>query len=269
MKIGFDIQSTLGKKTGIPRYALNLMDALRGLPDAPEIIPFQNGLRRDFKTYVRLWYEASVLPSKIQKSSTRPDLVHVPGFGIRKPARTKVVLTAHDLIGYLFPENLSPTARLYWSHWLPNCYKQADYLIADSEHTKNDLMVHLGIPEKKISVIYLAPDPSCIPVSKSGAAQAVRDALGISEPYFLFVGTIEPRKNLVRTLKAYALALAEKKDIPKLVVVGAKEWGRSVFGFPRTIQPQAGWKDPEEARVAVAREGRPQNAFCGRGPIPA
>lgn len=227
MKIGIDVQSTRGKLTGIPRYTLNLIEALSQLEGAPYLYSFQGKLKRDFRTYERFWWEAVELPARFAQSPC--NVIHVPGFGIRKSGKKKVIITAHDLIGYLFPENLSRTARAYWSHWLPWCYKQADHLIADSHHTKKDLIRCLGIPEEKISVIYIAPDPHCVRSSPGEAREEIKQALGLSQPYFLFVGTIEPRKNLVRTLKAYAQALKSNKDLPKLLVVGAKEWGTQKF----------------------------------------
>jgi glycosyltransferase involved in cell wall biosynthesis len=227
MKLGVDIQCTLGKITGIPRYTLNLLEALSELDDSPEIIPFHSEIQRDLKTYERFWWETVKLPSQISKSG--PDLCHVPGFGIRKMKNQKIILTAHDLIGYLFPKNLSKTAQLYWAKWLPWCYKNADHLIVDAENTKNDLLKHLKIPEKKISVVYIAEDPKCRRVPAEEARNYIADSMGVTDPYFLFVGTIEPRKNLVRTLQAYAKALKINKDLPKFLVVGAKEWGTEHF----------------------------------------
>ncbi len=227
MKIGFDIQSTLGKITGIPRYTLNLMDALARLENPPELYQFQNGVRRDLRTYERFWWEAVDLPSQFAKSPV--DAIHVPGFGIRKSGKKKVIITAHDIIGYLFPQNLSLTARLYWGNWLARCFRQADHLICNSHHTKGDLIQYLQIPEQKISVIYIDADPNCRAIPVEEAGNKVAQSLGVKEPYFLFVGTIEPRKNLVRTLKAYSEALKRKSDLPKLLVVGAKEWGTEMF----------------------------------------
>ncbi|MBI4971241.1 MAG: glycosyltransferase family 4 protein [Candidatus Omnitrophica bacterium] len=227
MEIGFDIQCTLGKLTGIPRYTLNLLDAFSKLSEPPRLYQFSNGLRRDLKTYERFWWEAVQLPQQFAKSSA--NMIHVPGFGIRKQGKKKVVITAHDIIGYLFPGNMSKTAQTYWSHWLPWCYKKADHLIVDAFHTREDLVKHLRIPEKKISVIYIAADPGCVRVPVDEARREIKESLGLSDPYFLFVGTIEPRKNLIRTLKAYAQALKSKKDLPKLMIVGAKEWGTQQF----------------------------------------
>lgn len=227
MNIGFDIQSTLGKITGIPRYALNLLNAFSKLKQAPVITSFHSNIHRDLRTYERFWWEAIELPKQYLKSKT--ELLHVPGFGVRKTKARKVILTAHDIIGYLFPQNVSPTARLYWSKWLPWCFQKADHLIVDAYHTREDLVRHLKIPEKKISVIYLDADPGCQAVPPAEAKQKLARELGVADPYFLFVGTIEPRKNLVRTLKAYARARKQKPDLPKLLVVGAKEWGREPF----------------------------------------
>lgn len=227
MNIGIDIQCTRGKLTGIPRYTLNLLEAFSTLENPPEMIPFECGIRRDLKTYERLWWESVKLPSQIGRSAV--DLFHAPGFAVRKLRGRKTVITAHDIIGSLFPQNLSKTARLYWSRWLPWCYRRADHLIANSICTKNDLMRHLGIPERNITIVYLASDLKCVRVDPAAARAEIARSLKIHEPYFLFVGTIEPRKNLVRTLKAYAQALKFKKDLPKLMVVGAKEWGTQPF----------------------------------------
>jgi len=228
MKITIDTHTLAGTATGIPRYVRNLVQGVEELDvSGLEVHKVDGGITGDLKTYERVWWEMNTLPKLVNEASS--DLFHVPGFGVRKVKGKKTIITAHDIIGYLFPENLSFTARAYWGKWLPHTYKQADHLITVSEHSKRDLVEHLGIPEEKVSVTYLGVDPGCEKVAMDVAVDNIVNELNLTDPYFLFIGTIEPRKNLIRTLKAYRAARLQHNDFPKLVVVGARKWGTKEF----------------------------------------
>jgi glycosyltransferase involved in cell wall biosynthesis len=84
---------------------------------------------------------------------------------------------------------------------------RADAILAISHSTKHDLMTLLGVPSEKITVTHLAPDPSFRPVTDESRLAQARSAYGLAGQFILFVGTIEPRKNLVTLLKAFSMLL--------------------------------------------------------------
>lgn len=237
--IAIDIQSTVGAYSGLGVYTRRLIDSLAPAHD------FQKPLRTDFAefhffsvpsarpwhTLDRLWWENRTLPQLCRRHSI--DLLHVPAFSppLCRPKRCKVVTTVHDLIGMLFPNQIGRVSRYYWGKWLPYAVKRSDKIIADSESTRRDLMEHLDVPSEKIRVIHLSGHEGFRADLSPEQVQTVKQALGIRENYFLFVGTIEPRKNLGRVIQAFAEFL---KSFPagsryQLVVVGSKDFAHGEF----------------------------------------
>ncbi len=220
MRIGIDTQSTLGRKTGIGLYTANLLRALRRVAPQHEYVELSWGRTEELRTDQRLRWQQWELPRRAR--AVRPDVLHVPGFDAPLWKPCPVILTVHDLIGLLFPANLPPVSRFYWSRWLPRTIRWADQVIADSEHTRRDLVQLLGIPAERIEVVYLGVDETLRPLKEQAALEAVRQEYGLPPAIILYVGTIEPRKGLDTLIAAYAASAAE---IPHdLVITGKKGW---------------------------------------------
>jgi glycosyltransferase involved in cell wall biosynthesis len=146
------------------------------------------------------------------------------------------VLTVHDLIFRRYPQHHKPLNRWYLNATLPLYCRRADHIIAVSEQTRRDVMAAYGVPTEKITVIYEAADPRFAPQSPAAAA-AVRSRCRLPERYLLFVGTIEPRKNLGRVLAAFERLHAERLT-DALVIVGKRGWLYDDF-FARLEQSPA------------------------------
>jgi glycosyltransferase involved in cell wall biosynthesis len=151
------------------------------------------------------------------------DLLHTtdfipPAFGIRRS-----VITVHDLNFLYYPQFLTAESHRYYNQQIEWAVWRADYILADSYATKSDLISLLGVPSDKITVVHLAADPV---FSRKAGLEAHRIAAQYElEPgYLLFVGTLEPRKNLPGLLQAYRFLLDRKVTSAPLVVVGAKGW---------------------------------------------
>ncbi|MBD3307821.1 glycosyltransferase, partial [candidate division KSB3 bacterium] len=102
----------------------------------------------------------------------------------------------------------------------------ADLIITDSHHSKRDIRHHLAVPEEKIRVIYLGYDPRYQPMHDAQALQPTLRHYAIRQPYLLFVGVLEPKKNLDRLLEAFAIfqqTFDRGKD-HQLVIAGAQGW---------------------------------------------
>jgi glycosyltransferase involved in cell wall biosynthesis len=132
------------------------------------------------------------------------------------------VLTVHDLIFRHLPEHHKPLNRRYLNLALPLYCRRATHIIAISECTRRDLMEAYALPPDKVTVIYEAADPRFRPQTPD-RVDAVRQQYGLPERYILFVGTIEPRKNLTRLLHGFE-ALHREDLCDALVVVGKRGW---------------------------------------------
>ena len=103
--------------------------------------------------------------------------------------------------------------------------RHADHIVTVSAFSKKEIMRLLHVPEGKITVIPNAVDHTVYHTDYSkDQLKMVRSRYGIREDYFLYLGTIEPRKNLERLLDAYARLCREKPDTPQLVLAGRRGW---------------------------------------------
>lgn len=132
------------------------------------------------------------------------------------------VLTVHDLIFRHLPQHHKRLNRWYLNWTLPLYCRRATHLIAISDCTRRDLMDAYGVPREKISVVHEAADSRFRPQTADRIG-AVRRQYGLPERYLVFVGTIEPRKNLTRLLHAFE-ALQTEGLSDALVVVGKRGW---------------------------------------------
>jgi glycosyltransferase involved in cell wall biosynthesis len=217
MRIGIDVQSTLGRKTGIGLYTASLLSALRSVAPQHEYVELSQGSSKEMRTDQRLRWQQFGLPRRAKASGV--DILHVTGFDAprRKPCR--VVLTVHDLIGLLFPANLPPVSRFYWMRWLPRTIRWGDRIVADSAHTQRDLNRLLGIPIERINVIHLGVSHAFKPVRDQVVLSQVRAKHRLPSTFILFVGTLEPRKGLDVLINAYR-NLAP--DLPHHLVISGK-----------------------------------------------
>lgn len=139
------------------------------------------------------------------------------------PLRTMpAVLTIHDLIFRHLPDHHKRLNRWYLNLSLPLYCRRAEHIITISECTRRDLEQAYSVPRDKITVIPEAADPQFRP-QPAARVEAVRRTYGLPQRYLLFVGTIEPRKNLTRLLRAFE-ELHAGGMTDGLVVVGRRGW---------------------------------------------
>ena len=149
---------------------------------------------------------------------SQKDIVHLPNQNFARYAlllKTPFVVTVHDVIRFYFDfakETISERILLT----LDKRYiKRASHIIAVSQHTKNDLIKYLKIPDSSISVIYNGVDHNIFKPYKIKL---------LDKPYIMYVGSERPRKNLNRLIEAFAIL---KKEFPELILVKVGESGRS------------------------------------------
>lgn len=156
----------------------------------------------------------------------RPDVFWGPGHRLPLwlPKGTRAVVTVHDVCWLVAPDTMRISTRLFDRMLMPMALKRADAVIAVSEATRNALLAYFPEVSGKLHLIHEGASALPEPMTSENLNQ-----WGVTAPYVLFVGTLEPRKNLLRLLEAFArlqknLPSAETKP-PQLVVVGGSGWG--------------------------------------------
>jgi alpha-1,3-rhamnosyl/mannosyltransferase len=151
------------------------------------------------------------------------DVFHATNYLLRHPVRSaRQVVSIHDLTVMLRPA-WHPAERLReMEGGLRVAAAAADRIIAVSQNTKNDIVEHLGVDTARIDVVPLAVGPPFGPRAAEDVDAAVASVGLVRDRYLLFLGTMEPRKNLGRLLDALTLL---KPDVGPLVLAGADGWG--------------------------------------------
>jgi glycosyltransferase involved in cell wall biosynthesis len=167
---------------------------------------------------VRVLWEQFVQPWALQR--IRADLVHGPAFVGPLLSSCPVVVTIHDLSFIRFPKLFRPASRFYLAVLTRLSARRARRLIAVSAHTARESTRLLNVPPERIDVVYHGVDPAFRPLPVDEVS-SFRECRGLPERFVLFVGTLEPRKNLVRLVEAFARVRDGKVG---LVLVGGRGW---------------------------------------------
>jgi glycosyltransferase involved in cell wall biosynthesis len=254
MIIGIDVRCLAeGRMTGVEEYTLNLLENLFQLDKENEYVLFFNSFKlakADFSwlekySNVRLkkfrwpnkllnlsfWYLGF---PKIDKMIGGADIVFLPNIIFASVSKkAKLVATIHDLSFERFPETFSWKRRLW--HGFINSKKicrQAQKIIAVSDSTKNDLINLYQVDPQKIEVIPSGISENFLPINRNdGKLVEIKERYGLPYKFILFLGTIEPRKNiaaLIRAFDNFKKYAEEKKDENltrfKLVIAGQSGW---------------------------------------------
>jgi len=167
---------------------------------------------------VRVLWEQLVQPGALRRIGA--DLVHGPVFGGPLLASCPWVVTVHDLSFIRFPGMFRPANRLYLKVLTRLSARRARRLIAVSAHAAAEAVKLLGVLPERIDVVYHGVDPDFRPLP-AGEVAAFRQRRGLPERFILFVGTLEPRKNLVRLVEAFAHVRSGQLG---LVLAGGRGW---------------------------------------------
>ncbi len=143
---------------------------------------------------------------------------------VRKMCR--YIVTIHDLVPLFFPELVPRKHLIFFKLFMKRAAHTADLIITDSEHSKRDIVHYLTVPEEKIRVIYLGCEAQYQKIHNQQAIQDVLTRYNIRRPYLLFVGVIEPKKNLERLVDAFVMLRQESSEGKELqlVIAGGKGW---------------------------------------------
>ncbi len=167
------------------------------------------------------WLEQTAF--SVELTRLRLDVLHSPDFIPPLRGARRHVITVHDLAFLLFPEQMTEDSRRYYNEKIGWAVKHADHILSVSEATKADLIRLLNVPESKITVQYHGVEPAFRPMLDSEVMPTLLE-YRIMPGYFLFVGTIGPRKNIPGLLTGYARLRERFPDAPPLVIVGEVGW---------------------------------------------
>jgi glycosyltransferase involved in cell wall biosynthesis len=155
----------------------------------------------------------------------KPDIWHFPDFAIPPLRHGKGIVTIHDLSFLITPECADAGLRAYLTKTVPRAVKNADKVIVVSANIKQELLERLQVPSEKIEVVYNGVGAQFQPVADSERLEETRKRLALPANFALFVGTIEPRKNLTRLVEAWAEVKKQLQGVNrKLVLAGRRGW---------------------------------------------
>ena len=229
--IGIDARLVHYRVGGISRYITALARAFEELRPDQRITLLQSRksrrpLSRRFDC-AKLWtpphhpLERAALSIELWRHGL--DLLHSPDFIAPVRGAKRHIITVHDLSFVHFPEYLTEASRRYYNGQIRASVQRADHILAVSEATKADIMDILDAPADKISVQWHGVDERFKAMPRESGDAVLRE-LDLPEAYFLFVGTLEPRKNLAGLARAYRELKAQQPDAPKLVLAGRPGW---------------------------------------------
>jgi len=233
MRIGIDARIVQYSRGGIRSYVVHLLEALAQLGgDLDYRVLYSR--RRDQALAansdlpsVGCWtpshhrFERWALGVEIARLGL--DLLHSPDSIPPSFGYGRSVITVHDLNFLYYPRFLTAESRRYYNDQIEWAVERADHILADSYATQSDLVSLLAVPEEKITVVHLAADASFRPLPAETARQGAAQ-YDLEPGYLLFVGTLEPRKNVPGLLLAYRKLLDDGVVEKPLVLVGGKGW---------------------------------------------
>lgn len=228
--IGIDTRLTYYRIGGISTYMRRLVSALENLDTANRYTIFNS--RKSVETISRKFAQASLwtpchhrlerLALSVELARFRLDILHSPDFIPPLHGAHHHVITVHDLTFLHYPQFITPESRRYYNDQIEIAVQQADHILTDSYASQRDLISMLNVSEDKITVHMLGVDEQFQPMGHEAAAHVAK--LGLPKSYLLFVGTLEPRKNVPGLLEAYRLLIERIPDAPPVLLVGKRGW---------------------------------------------
>ncbi len=241
MHVLIDLTQVPAGRMGIGSYAENLLAQLGVV--APEITftailqsddaPLRAAIPSRIRTLkvparlcrrlpVRLFFEQVLLPLLARRH--RVDVVHSLHYSLPLlPTRARCVVTMHDMTAYLLPHMHTRAKGAYMRFFIRRAIERADRLIFVSASALNDCRKWFGLALRNAVVVHHGKSDAFRPEGAPGEIATVRARYHLPEQYLLYLGTLEPRKNVPLLLRAFA-QLARRHPEARLVIAGKKGW---------------------------------------------
>lgn len=237
MKVALELQPCCGKRSGIGNYTYEIARRLRdgdGLEFVGNVFNFLHrndntsaldGIKMPIRVqpcmpygvYRRIWH---AVPVSYNAMFSLADVNVFFNFIVPPRVRGKVITVIYDMTYLRFPETMNKSNLRRIRGDIARCVERSDKIITISEFSKQEIQTLLQVPEEKIEIVYSAPSIT----TEVTTFQMLQKRLNVQQPYLLYMGTIEPRKNLVRLIQAFDWLKKETKIPHQLVLAGGDGW---------------------------------------------
>ena len=231
-----DIQSALAQRAGVGRYTKTLVEHLGAMAGDDELCCF-------FFDFKRRGYSGSVPNARMRSITWCPgrlaqglwktirfppfnwlagaaDVYHFPNFIIPPLTRGRAVVTIHDVSFLRFPEAAEPGNLRYLNAQIKRTIDRADLILTDSRFSAAEMQELLNVPAERIRAVHLGLTRNMLPPDDTARTETLK-AININRPYVLFVGTLEPRKNVPFLIEVFEQMHGFDGD---LVIAGMRGW---------------------------------------------
>ncbi len=243
LRFGIDISRSVGESTGVGSYAKSLVEGLARVDREADYVcygMFCECFPRDWRKapvpkapHVRLqrsWLPGGYVRRRWQSFPLHRDallggvdVLHCTAYDAPLLDRTPLVVTIHDLNHFIYPQYHTKENYDFVTRSVHHAARRADLIVTDSESSRREIRRYLHVPLERIEVVPLAADPAFSEQPRPDGVERARKRYHIDGPYFLAVGSLEPRKNLPRILEAFRAYLEGGGDA-SLVAAGGPGW---------------------------------------------
>ncbi len=250
MLIGIDMSLTAEAKTGLPSYARSLVAALARQDTRNDYLlyrfvwhsfppHFERAYcppQRNFRVARRwmpkwlieyLWEKPNVSKDWLIGAGADLDVYFSPFHSIPPRHFRRLVSVFHDIAFRIHPEFSTEVNRVYCEEQFDRATRLADKLVTVSHFSKAEMVKHMGVPEDWIRVTHEAADPMFKRVENAAIPDRVRADIGEGRQFVLYVGSVEPRKNLTTLIRALDSMVQRGRTRPLLIIAGGSGWKNS------------------------------------------
>ena len=181
------------------------------------------------KQLAKLWFEQIGVPQAAAR--LRADLLFVPYAAAPLRAHMPVVTTVHDIIWHLLPEYRGKPAFRVYTRLVIATTRRAAHILADSAHSRRDIIAHLGIAPARVTTVLLAAGAQYQPLDQAQARAEVAARYRLEAPFVYYVGGLDARKNVPTLLQAWAL-LRNSGGPPATLAIAGRALSGDTLLFP-------------------------------------
>jgi glycosyltransferase involved in cell wall biosynthesis len=244
MRIGIDVSMTADSKTGLPSYARSLVEAMARVDREDEFwlypitwhsfpLNWREAVHpraRNFKTVCGHWPPRRLLRAwqrgdRKQLLGPPPDVYFSPFHNAPDRWFPRLVCVFHDISFRVYPEFSTEANRVYCEQQFARAARLAHRIVTVSHFSKAEIVRHMGMAPERIEVVHEAADPRYVHRPGSAVPERFRAQLGL--PFVLYVGSVEPRKNLATLVDAFAALPAPLRQRSALAIAGGSGWKNS------------------------------------------